>query len=106
MNKYREEVERVIDGRIRDLRGKSFDEASALPEVASEDCLFAGEKVSVTVFRQNSPYQLDGKVLITVLVAKPELLGMTSTHIERGLVFSPNEAVREATQDELQNTGG
>jgi hypothetical protein len=71
-----------------------------------EDQLVAGEKASVTVFRQDSPYQLDGRVLVTVLVARSRWFGMTSYHIERGLVFSPGEQVREATETELQNSGG
>ena len=105
-DKYKEEAGRIIEGRIEDLRIKSFEEASALPEADSEDCLVAGEKVTITVFRQNSPYQLEGKILVTVLVAKPELFGMATSHIERGLVFSPNEQAREAKEHELQNTGG
>jgi len=104
--RYNEEAVRIIEERITGLRIMTFAEAATLPETSSEDHLIAGEKASLTVFRQNSPYQLDGRVLVTVLVARSGWLGMTSYHIERGLVFSPSEQVREATETELQNSGG
>jgi len=106
MDMFKEEAEKIIDSRIEELRDKTFEEASALPEAISEDCLVAEEKATVTVFRQNSPYQLEGKVLITIQVAKPVLLGLASSNTERGLLFSPNGEVREATANELQNSGG
>jgi hypothetical protein len=103
---YNEEAARIIEDRIEELRIMTFAEAATLPETSSEDQLVAGEKASVTVFRQDSPYQLDGRVLVTVLVARSRWFGMISYHIERGLVFSPDEQVREATETELQNSGG
>jgi hypothetical protein len=104
--RYNEEAARIIEDRIKELRFMTFAEVATRPETSSEDQLIAGEKASVTVFRQDSPYQLDGRVLVTVLVAKSGWFGMTSYHIERGLVFSPGEQVREATETELQNSGG
>ena len=39
-------------------------------------------------------------------VARAGLGGIVSYQMERGLVFSPSAAPREATQVELQNSGG
>jgi len=103
---FKEKANRFLESHIRDPRVKPYQEAGPWPEATSEECLVAGEKASLTVFRQNSPYKLEGKVLVTVQVAKPVMLGMGSAHFERGLVFSPNEESREATENELQNTGG
>jgi hypothetical protein len=41
-----------------------------------------------------------------VLIARHVLGGMASFHTERGLVFSPGGAPRDATDQELQNSGG
>ena len=103
---YKAEATRIIDGRITRLRQMAFAEAAALPEVSGEDVVIAGTKASVTVFRQHSPYQLEGRILVTVLVARERWFGMTAHHIERGLVFSSGADPREATDIELQNSGG
>ena len=68
--RYNEEAARIIEDRIKELRIMTFAEAATLPETSSEDQLIAGEKASITVFRQDSPYQLDGRVLVTLLVAR------------------------------------
>jgi hypothetical protein len=95
-----------IDSRIERLRQLTYAQARALPKVAGEDVVVAGAKSSVTVFRQDDPDELVGRTLITVLVARPRWLGLASYHIERGLVFSLDASVREATEHELQNSGG
>ena len=63
---------------------------SPLPESASEEISIRGVKAGLTVFRQLSPHELEGKVLVTVLVARPRLLGMSTHHLQKGLdVFGP-----------------
>jgi hypothetical protein len=85
--RYNAEAARVIDDHIESLRKMTFQEAAALPETSSEDRIIAGEKASVSIFRQDSPYQLEDKILVVVLVARERWFGMTAYHIERGLVF-------------------
>ena len=108
MNKaeYDAEAANIVGRRIEALRQMTFAQAGVLPETNGEDVTIAGSKASVAVFRQNSPYQLEGKILVTVLVAKETWFGMFAHHIERGLVFSSDQEVREATEIELQNSGG
>ncbi len=103
---YKAEADGIIESKIEQLRGLTYAQARALTEVASEEIVIAGIKASVTVFRQDSPYQLEGRTLAVVLVARERWFGMVAMHIEGGLVFSPGEATREATELELQNSGG
>jgi hypothetical protein len=100
------EADQLIEARIRELRGLTFEQARSLPEVAGADQIVGGFKATVTTFRQESPYELTGMTLVTVLVARPRWFGVTAHHIERGLVFSPEGPVREATVEELENSGG
>jgi len=96
----------LIETRIRELRKLTFEQVKSLPEVAGFDQTIGGVKASITTFRQDSPYELRGMTLVTVLVARPRWFGMAAHHIERGLVFSPDGTVREATTRELENSGG
>jgi|SRR5882672_8911961 len=98
---------RLIDARVDQLYGLTVEQAKALPEVVGADQTIAGYKASITTFRQDSPCdELNGMTLITVLVARPRWFGISAHHIERGLVFAPDGTVREATQRELENSGG
>jgi hypothetical protein len=45
-------------------------------------------------------------VLVTVQIARHGLGGIVSFHTERGLVFGPHGDPRDATEQELQNSGG
>lgn len=103
---YEKEAASTIVARIELLRRLTFAEVARLPEASGEDIVVAGQKASLTVFRQESPYQLSGKILVTVLVARERWFGMAAHHIERGLVFSSDEPIREATEIELQSSGG
>jgi len=103
---YIAEANRIVDERIVQLRGLPPSDAAALPEVDGRDIEIAGKRASVTVFRQDSPYGLENRTLVTVLVALPRWFGMAAHHIERGLVFAPDGSVREASLLELQNSGG
>jgi len=103
---YIAEATRFVETKIHGLRQLSYAEASLLPEVDGADVVIAGQKASITTFRQTDAYQLGDKILVVVLAANPSFFGMTAFHIERGLVFSPTEPVRTATELELQNSGG
>lgn len=103
---FNSEAYRIIIERLAILRRLNFAEAAELPTTSSKDVLVAGDKANITVFRQDGPYQLDGKVLLVVMVAKPVWFGTGSHQVERGLVFSPDQPVREATDLELLYSGG
>ncbi len=103
---YAPEASRLIEGRLAELRRLTLAEAAALPETNGSDTVISGVKASITTFRYLNPFQHEGSVLLVVLVAKPRWFGMASHHIERGLLFSPDGKVREATERELQNSGG
>jgi hypothetical protein len=81
----------------------SFGDAAALPEASGAKVSIAGHECQVTTFVQ--PLRADA-VLVTLQVARPGLLGVVSYHTERGLIFSADGSVCEATAEELQNNGG
>lgn len=84
------------------LRSKlTFAEVHAMPEAEAKDIVVAGREVQLTTFRQTGPRFLRGGVLITVQLARFGLGGVVSQQIERGLVFSPDSAPRDATEVEL-----
>lgn len=96
----------IVQERIQQLRSLDFETAVELPEVDSVHTVIAGYESDVTTFRYNDAYQLSGKTLVVVSAARPTMLGMAEQHIELGLVYSPSEPVRDATETELQNSGG
>jgi hypothetical protein len=100
---YEQEAQSLIDARIGRLRGLKFAEVAALPEAAGEETVVAGRKCALTVFVQKV---FSDQLLVTVQVARRGLLGLASFHTERGLIFSREGGVREATSEELQNSGG
>jgi hypothetical protein len=97
----------VVQSHIERLRTSlSFADALALPEASAQDIVVAGKEVQLAIHRYASLPFLSGKVLVVVLIARHVLGGMASFHTERGLVFSPGGAPRDATDQELQNSGG
>jgi hypothetical protein len=103
---YEVEAARVIKKRLDELRRLSYAEVQALSEAeggGDRYCWYKGKPHRVP---PGGPYQLEGRTLVTVLVARERWFGMTAYHIERGLVFSPDGTIREATTLELQNSGG
>ncbi len=96
----------LVQGRVEMLRTLGYKEACALPEVEGSDLLIEGMNASLTVFRHSDAYQLEDKTLVVVLAARPTMFGMGAQHVERGLVFAPDGSVRDATDLELQNSGG
>lgn len=97
--RFREEAVAELESRRERLRSAlSFDEAKALPSIDISDVVFAGREAHLTIFRQD----LGTQVLVTLQVARHGLGGVTSLRIEKGLVFSPEEAPRDATDAELE----
>ena len=96
----------LVEQKLAGLARLSYDQARQLPEVEGSDVDFSGVKASLTVFRQDDAYDLAGKILVLVVAARPTLMGIATQHVERGLVFSPSEPTREATQSEIRNSGG
>jgi len=100
------EAERAVDARIATLRSTlAFETAGALPEAQFEDIVIAGKEVLFTVFRQSNIPFMPGQVLVTVQVARHGLGGVVSFQAEKGLVFSSDAGVRDATTRELQDSG-
>jgi hypothetical protein len=104
---FKEQALFVVNAEIERLRAElTFDQARALPEADGKDIVVAGKEVQLTVFRQSDVGFLKGDVLVTVQIARFGLGGVVTYRTERGLVFSPATAPRDATQTELQNSGG
>jgi hypothetical protein len=103
---YQAQADREIELRISKLRLLSYREVAELPIEAGEEALLAGAKSSITVFTLRGPYTQSNSLLVAVQVARRGVLGVASYYTERGLIFSPDAPVREATELELQNTGG
>jgi hypothetical protein len=97
------EVQRQVEHLRHDL---TYEGAKALPEAAANDVVIEGREVTLTIFRQAGLSMLGDGVLITVQIARHGLGGMVSYHTERGLVFEPQGAPRDATEQELQDSGG
>ena len=104
---YQIEANALIDELIAELRKLTFADAMSLPEVSGErELTLGGIQSSVTVFAQRDVDNLPGAVLVTVLVARKRLFGAVRFHTDRGLVFSPDGTVRDATDRELLDSGG
>ena len=99
-------AEKAAGERLEGLKELSFDDVLNLPEAAAEDIVVAAKEVQLTVFRQLGIPSLPDAVLITAQVARAGLGGMVSYHHEKGLVFFSTGGYREATEDELLETGG
>jgi len=93
----------MIDGRISQLQSHSFSDIDALPETSGEDVFIGGVRCALTTYVQRLR---SGELLATVQLATPTPLGFGSVHSERGLVFSARGGPREATSEELQDSGG
>lgn len=101
-NAAREQVQDRI-ARLRD--SLTFDGALALPEADCSDIVVLDREVQLTVFRQSTLAMLPGQVLVTVQVSRHSMGGVTSAKVEQGLVFSRGIPPREATVQELADSG-
>jgi hypothetical protein len=98
-----DEVQRHVQ-RLRNTL--TYEDAKALPQVDGRGVVIEGREVALTIFRQADLPILGNGVLVTVQIARHALGGAISFHTERGLVFEPQGAPRDATEQELQNSGG
>lgn len=104
---FKEESLEVVRQLVEQLRQTlSFSDALSLREADAQDILVAGKEVQLTIYRQANVPFLPGHVLITVQLARHGLGGVVLHHIERGLVFSAAAATRDATEQELLDSGG
>ena len=101
-SEYVSESNCLIESRLAQLKQLSFDQASNLPEASQEEVTLAGQVSDLGIFAQRRPA---GDLLVTVQLARRGSLGLVSFHTERGLLFS-NECIREATSEELMESGG
>jgi hypothetical protein len=96
-----------VQRHIQRLRNElTYEAAKALPESEGSDVVIEGREVALTIFRQVGLPVLGDNVLVTVQIARHALGGIVSFHTERGLVFGPLGAPRDATQQELLESGG
>ena len=108
-DEYRLEAERVITSRLAQLRRLTYQEVAALPQPsAGEEFVFGGTPCKLWMYVQPSasPPLPEDTILVTVQIERERFFGMVSYHTERGLVFSPNAPVRDATEIELRDSGG
>lgn len=104
---FNEEALAVVRNEVDRLKSElTFARALALPAAEGKDIVVAGKEVQLTIFRQTEPAFLNGGVLVTVQLARFGLGGVVLYRTEQGVVFSPSAAPREATQVELQESGG
>jgi hypothetical protein len=96
-----EEGTALLGARVDALRRLSYIDAAALPEARGEPLLLAGRRCELTTFRQ--PLGAE-RVLVTVQLSTTGFLG--GWHRERGLVFHAKDAVREASDREMRDSGG
>jgi hypothetical protein len=97
------EAEDLLGMRIAQFRGSRFDQVESMPDATTEDTVLAGKPSMLTVYVQPLT---DDQLLLTVQCAYSVFGGIMGFHQERGLVFERNGTIREATQIELENSGG
>jgi hypothetical protein len=103
---FNEESLALVRREIERLRGElTFQKAKELPPAEGRDVVIAGREVQLTIFRQSGLAFLDGDVLVTVQVARFGLGGTNTFRLERGLVFSSRAPTRDATENELAESG-
>jgi hypothetical protein len=100
---YEIEAETLLGDRITALRRLTFDRAGELPKAAAEEALVGGRRCALTTFRQ---LVRNDEILVTVQLAHRTVLGLGSVHTEKGLVFTRNGTVRDASREELAAPGG
>ena len=97
------QTEAVILARISQLRHLSYKQVAALPDAMSEQIFVDGRKCTLTIYVESfEPADL----LVKVYVWRSALFGMLNTSTARGLVFSQNGTIRDATSEELLMSGG
>jgi hypothetical protein len=110
MDEFEVDACRLVESEMTRLRRLSHGEAKSLPESSESDVVIAQKAASLTVFRYADEVVTDDlpadHVLVVVLASRAQFFGMAQRHFERGLVFAPVGAARDATASELANSGG
>lgn len=102
---FEKEALAAMQAQIARLRESlTYAGALALPEARGEDIVVARKEVQLMIYRQSNIQSLAGKVLVTVQLARHAMGGVPTYHLERGLIFSSDDTVREATEQELVNS--
>ncbi len=94
---------KMIMDRIADLRRLSFEEVQKLPEYRDHNVTIDTHKCVLSEFVQTLP---SGEILIAVRMSRPSLFGLSSLDAERGVIFSDDDGIRDATDKELIESGG
>ena len=89
----------LLEERLPSLKALTFSQAAALPE-GQEETL---GPYKLTTFHQ---HLTGNRHLVTLQLSKPYFFGLFGSHWERGVVFAEGSVPREATAEELMNSGG
>jgi hypothetical protein len=104
---FNDEALRVIQEHLQRLRSTlTYEAALRLPAARGEDIVVAGKEVQLMIFRQAIGESSQGQALVTVQLARYGLGGVSTYLAEKGVVFSPTAAPRDATDEEMTKTGG
>ena len=104
---FKQDALAEVQRHVQRLRNElTYEAAKALPEADGSDVVVEGREVALTIFRQAGLPMLGDGILVTVQISRRALGGMVSFHTERGLVFEPIGAPRDATEQELLDSGG
>jgi hypothetical protein len=98
---YERDAQRLIDDRVGELKRLPYADVARLAAATSVQVLVGGRKSSLATYVQRLPSH---DLLAAVQIVHLSALGIGDRHIERGLVFSMDGAVREATPEELEKT--
>jgi hypothetical protein len=101
---FRADALREIESRVESLRESlTYPTARALPAAEYHDMAIAAREVQLTVFRQVD-VPASQQVLVAVQIARFAMGGLASFKLERGLVFSVDGSIRDATAQELASS--
>jgi len=93
----------LIDDRINVLRLLTFEEVKKFPESKDRDLVLDSLNYKFTEFMQRLA---GGEILLTGRLSWSTGFGLLDLSTERGLVFSADRRVRDATEDEMVMNGG
>jgi hypothetical protein len=102
----RARADREIEARILQLRLLSFASVAELPIEAEDEVYLDGARGKLRVIAMRGPHTEPGSLLVVVHIAYGDSPHRKAAHVERGLIFSRDKALREATELELRTSGG
>lgn len=103
MSSFEPGVAALMMDRIAALRKLTLDEVRALPEISDQEMKVGKYNWSLTEFVQKLP---SDEILVVLQASRPSFFGLSSVGTERGVIFSPSGGVRDATTEELIESGG